>query len=1286
MRPKSTAAILGTTKEETRVALDLVLKYHAAPKPLDDATHAAWEGDAQPYKFGVGPGNGRWQDLFDSAAKTAPTAPIPTTDALPPDIRSLVDQASPANEDDRRSRVDQFLVDRPKWWNANGAANGGNNIFKGDGVDSSASEIDDEDNEERQDGSPAGGPSDPSSGTVDASSRPGKGKGRERDAPAQDRDVGDDLLDTISSLGNREAAAAKSAKSAGASSAKRPGTAKKHSATGSRRSSRLPSPRLPFGYDDGGDNPSDSDAGAGGRKSGGGGGGGGGGDDGGGDGGGDSASRDLPERRSSRRKRRHGRYNESSSSGDNDLDDVRGTRASAEDKSSFFKDLGAYLDKQDRPDDPYLAKTASISHTARQQGRKAIERSLKASSLRLPVEVAYAVIVNDLWDLPKVNGFVGRTTTDSEATLREGDDGKFKIEPTSTAKPKELSTPFEWERAFSICEELATSIYAHRREEFRIYREHLRQIMADEPDIFQLWIAYDLRFRSTLGQPGRATRLSDVVTDTYLRHAVVFSSPAYFDSKHGARGGGKASGGGSGGAKGGGSSGEGRKAKKAKKDGGSERCNNWNGRVGACKEDGPFTAGATTTRGNSPPAHPAPTDDLTPESLISARLYAQSTLTDAALDDAVPINDSPTSLPGLDEQPRLTRFLSYPLDDPPITHSLAALAHVRFPTSPPPSVLADPVTNDLLKSHPHLFDFEINQPYDLAALEDALTCGPTRYPHQGLVKDFLYNMRHGWWPLHDGDFVRAESSEYPMSPEDWRLVEEKGQEGFEEGRMGPAFPSLLPGMTSSPTFVRRPVGGKPRWIIDHARSGLNDGIGPDDARPKYDMVEDLVRLMRHLLSLPRDERLPKLKLMLWRADIKNAYWGLPMHPYWQPRQALKFKNDDTDGYYRIDYRMEFGSRASPYLWSVAQSFMLWIAQESSSIEHPFAFVDDTFGADPSGQIMIKVVNKVKYHPPKQLFEMLGVFDRIKAPYDIIKQLASVDVATGTLVDWLKVLGLVLRVAKEPKDCTIEVPVDQKRQFALLSAEFSKGHKVTIAAWRTWLGRAQFVGLVSPWARWALNRLYVDLAKAEKDLGAGSTKKIRVKEEQARVVDWYLEQVLHAPPLSIFDATLLCWPIAEMDVTVWSDSCGAASTGGGGMGFVVSVKDWGNGSDLGYYYRHDTPFKDNNFAEGVALLEGFRTAVSLAPNARRFLLFTDSSTVIYAADAGRGTDKMLELAYRFFTTSQAARVDYRVRHVAGKKNGRADGLSRSPIVQLRAEWGINLRNFQPSVELIGGLSQ
>lgn len=519
-------------------------------------------------------------------------------------------------------------------------------------------------------------------------------------------------------------------------------------------------------------------------------------------------------------------------------------------------------------------------------------------------------------------------------------------------------------------------------------------------------------------------------------------------------------------------------------------------------------------------------------------------------------------------------------------------------------------------------------------------------------------------------FSAVTSFDYPKSDDDWAFIEQKGHEGFEAGRYSVAFSTPPPGCTYSPTFVRNPVEQKRRWIIDHSGSGLNNGIAAELTHPRYDLLSDLIRLLRQLLSTAKGDR-PR-QIQLWRADVKDAFLGVPMRAEWQMHQLLRFRDSDGREYFRVDQCMEFGNRASPYLWSIVEGFLLHLAQAGGFVPTPLAFVDDAFGADASGRTAIVNVGKKLVRHPPQLAGMIEVFKSVGAPFVADKQLAG---------SRLRVLGIEV----DAEEGSIAVPDDQKRRFALLSDELLAPKPHGIAIYRTWLGRAQFVGVATPWAKWRLNLLYKAVALWERDKGRHPTAKRRLKVEERCTVEAYLDEVLSSAPLSIFDATLQRWPMSACDVVIWSDSCGCASNARGGLGFVLHDNRGSDGSDLGFYHRGDKPYSDNNLAEAIACFSAFETALQVHPRARRICLFTDSSATIYALDAGKGNERMLELAARMFRLSQERKVDYRVRHVPGERNTRADTLSRAPLAQLRQEWGDRLSYFSPSMLVTGGLT-
>lgn len=645
---------------------------------------------------------------------------------------------------------------------------------------------------------------------------------------------------------------------------------------------------------------------------------------------------------------------------------------------------------------------------------------------------------------------------------------------------------------------------------------------------------------------------------------------------------------------------------------------------------------------------------------------------------------SPPSLPGLDIHPRRTRFFAYPFRETPKCSAMNSLLTVPLPPYAPDSVRNDPQTLSILDTYSDYFQLAPQSPYDIDALENALLLGTPPHPRPDLVRRFCDVMRKGVWPSHNGNFEEVRDMDYPKSKEEWRMVEERGMEGFEEGRMSEAYRSPIVGTTSSPSFFTYPEFGKTRQIIDPTGSRLNDGIDRNDVSPTYDLLPELVRLCRYLLSLRKEDR--SRALALWKADVANAFWGIPVCPEWQLRQILRFLDDKGDEYFRVDWRLQFGSRASPFYWSIMEGFLLWLSHaQEDGIEFPLGYVDDNFGADDSQRfVRVETPEGGSILVPPAQARMLSTFTTFGAPWKGSKQLNNLDQTTGAVTDEgaLEVLGFKIN----GREFTISIPQNQKERFALQCSRFKKGTRIEIADWRSLLGRATFLATVCPWAKYHLKLLYSNISKVERANPNRSKLRYSVKEEEERAIESFLDEILHSDKLSIFDPLLQIWPQKAMDLVIYADACGLAEGGvGGGLGFVLAVPDYSN--DLTFYYRHSSPFVDNNYAEALAVYYALHYAILLLPpeRRRRVLVFSDSSSTIYSLDAGKGNLKMLRLADQLFRLTRSHDTDYRIRHVKGENNHIADALSREFPSKLRRLYGENLFKFYPSMDHLGGTS-
>ena len=98
--------------------------------------------------------------------------------------------------------------------------------------------------------------------------------------------------------------------------------------------------------------------------------------------------------------------------------------------------------------------------------------------------------------------------------------------------------------------------------------------------------------------------------------------------------------------------------------------------------------------------------------------------------------------------------------------------------------------------------------------------------------------------------------------------------------------------------------------------------------------------LRHLEEMLLDvlHSSGNLPLTLWKSDISDAYWLLPMHPLWQLKQTVS-----VDGEHYVNHNLAFGSSASAAIFISFNSLVAWIAKYVKGLEYLSNYVDDSSG-------------------------------------------------------------------------------------------------------------------------------------------------------------------------------------------------------------------------------------------------------------------------------------------------------------------------------------------------------
>ena len=298
--------------------------------------------------------------------------------------------------------------------------------------------------------------------------------------------------------------------------------------------------------------------------------------------------------------------------------------------------------------------------------------------------------------------------------------------------------------------------------------------------------------------------------------------------------------------------------------------------------------------------------------------------------------------------------------------------------SPPPREFLNSEGLATIQSHPELF--AVSTPIDVDRFESLLSS----HPNQPFVQSVCRGLREGFWPyadMHYGDWpLTWDNSQRPIrSEEEGSFLRSQVQKEVDVGRYSPSFgPELLPGMYSMPIHaVPKPGSAKFRLVTDHSMGmySLNCMISRDDiAGVTLDNIQDLGRALRFI-----HQQEPGINLILWKADVSEAYRQMPMHPLWQLKQVVSIGSTR-----HVDHRNVFGGWASQRIFHAFMSLVIWIAVVRLLILYLYIYVDDSFSIQKKGdQLFYPCYQKCL---PTDLVWLLQLWDFIGLPHEERKQI------------------------------------------------------------------------------------------------------------------------------------------------------------------------------------------------------------------------------------------------------------------------------------------------------------
>lgn len=559
------------------------------------------------------------------------------------------------------------------------------------------------------------------------------------------------------------------------------------------------------------------------------------------------------------------------------------------------------------------------------------------------------------------------------------------------------------------------------------------------------------------------------------------------------------------------------------------------------------------------------------------------------------------------------------------------------PLSTPPTHLIDnPTVQEAL--HTYADSIKVQTPFHIDRLQRLLSL----HPNRPFVDSVIHSLRNGFWPMDESDWpttVDENVGNYPMEEQDLDALRAHRDKEVAAGHWTP-IPALLPGMKTSPMFVVWQK-NKGRIITDHTASGLNDGIPRERARVRYDDMRDFGQA---LYNLKRDH--PNTRFTLFKSDVASAFLNLPVHPIWQLHQIVI-----VDGVLYMVHCLIFGNRASPYLWCAVSSLINWIAIKVLSIPDLAVFMDDFFGTDEENNV---VHYRGQLRPRRQVMLLL-LWEHIGCPFDDVKQLNGSP---------LKIIGFWVDINQG--SISIPPPTINDTVTAIVNFISAPSRKHSLREWARLAGWLNWVLNVFPWGRPALTEFYRKMSGKHHFHAT-----IFLNREVIDALTWLKDTLPKAIGVRFVDHGQ--WDDDEAHLELFCDaSLSALAFVFGRSAFVYQIQPSSSAIK-----------SDIFFLEELAIVSALCHVASFPQPPKRVLIWSDSLDSIHAFNTLAVSQPLHNaplLAAASITSSTG--IDIRVRHIDGKRNVRADMLSRLMLTDYAVKFPFDrVRTFSPPRELL-----
>jgi hypothetical protein len=569
---------------------------------------------------------------------------------------------------------------------------------------------------------------------------------------------------------------------------------------------------------------------------------------------------------------------------------------------------------------------------------------------------------------------------------------------------------------------------------------------------------------------------------------------------------------------------------------------------------------------------------------------------------------------------------------------------------PPPSEFLNSTALRTISNRPDLF--AVNTPIDIDRFETLLTIA--KHPNPAFVKSVCQGLREGFWPWADTHYGVYPTTwdvptPLPSTEEEHAFLQAQISKEESVGRYSPDFgPNLLPGMYSMPIHAVPKEGGKFRLVTNHSASdfSLNSMISKEDiAGVTLDNVQHLGAALNEFRQTNPDE-----ELLIWKANVSEAYRHMPMHPLWQIKQVVTF-----NGQRRIDRANVFGGRGSQRIFHAFMSLVMWIAVFVRLI-HAFLYVDDSFSFARIGDM----VYYGKYHKklPRDMVSLLLLWDELRIPHEERKQVFGSP---------LPVIGFDV----DPNLMRVSLKSESKAELVKELKAFAKHkRKRSLREFEHIAGSLNWALNVCPLLRPGLAAVY------EKMRGKTNSKGLlwvnRAVVEELLWAAFHLER-----SNGIYFLKSVSWNPTALPADFLHVYCDASGTG---LGFWYPALDLGFQSPL----PARSPVEDIFFYESLCVTSAIHDAVTRVPANGKIAVFTDSLNTVYLFNSLSGPSGFNRLLIDAVEVILAFQVDFRVFHISGESNIVADHLSRWRVADAcRVRPGLRVIPFEPPQNALGG---